>query len=161
MGKVIFGEYTPLNPEQFESLCIKAMAGELSSRQRHLLDKAIAESDLRKAQYQEFESLWDDAAPTEVKPSLDAEAGWLQLEARLGLGDTLVASRPNRGAWTRKRWFARPVFTAGIALVALVSVWLVKWQIQPEMPWKSLVTQNGQRKSIDPFRWFDGYVEQR
>ena len=141
-------EKIALNPEQFENWCIKALAGELTPRQRRQLDKWLDSSEDFRAQYDAVGALWNDTAPSAVVPALTAEQGWLQMETRLGLDSSTKLVKAERKSVTRwqRRW--RPVLVTGLAVASLTLVWFIQKSMNPPMPWQSAVTKEGQRSQL-------------
>jgi len=136
----------------FENLCMKAMTGNISSRQQHQLERSLAASEDFQQKYDEMHAIWAGTAPAQTISIPRVDDAWIDLQAQLGLRAVRPASKTNPLHSLRSlfhhHWSWKPAMAAGLAFASVLAVLLIKQPDAPDNLWQTAETQNRQRTQL-------------
>ncbi|MFZ5517536.1 MAG: FecR family protein [Candidatus Zhuqueibacterota bacterium] len=137
--------------EKFHNLCIKSIAGEISSAEQKELEHWLNASAENRSGYQEIQQIWQKAEIISIAGNLQIDEQWERLSRDLGLMHAekhRKLSPASSGIRVRmKRFFKpglRPAYAiVGVAIIVLIA--LVSIQKQEVIPvLQEIVTNNGE-----------------
>jgi transmembrane sensor len=136
---------------QFESLCIKAITGNITPDEQKILDKFLSESEENKNEFENLQSVWNKSEIIEVPELPDPEIEWLGLNARIrnyenSEKEKVYIYKKSGSGFLFK---FRPVISAALFIILFLSIWFV-WNLEIKKPdFKLVSTGNKEHKEIN------------
>ena len=117
-------------------LCIKAVSGNIESKDEEILKSWLAESNTNRQTYEEVKKIWANSTFTEVAQIPDIDLEWLELEKRIEVESEMVIKKDS--ILSKISSILKPVFepkwkpALGFAVVALLifSVFIINREPQ-------------------------------
>ncbi|HVO73235.1 MAG TPA: FecR domain-containing protein [Ignavibacteriaceae bacterium] len=132
---------------QFESLCIKAVTGNIKPDEERILDKYLSASEENRNEFKRIQALWNKSKITVMPELPNPETEWLQLNARIE-----DYERKNYSYQKPKHKFLftfRPALSAALFIIFFLSLWFF-WDLEIKKPDYELVsTGNKEHREIN------------
>jgi len=141
-----------MNDNDIKKLCIKAVSENISTAEKQLFDKCLAESEENRNKFEEIKTIWAATTPDNIPELQDADSEWNLLSERIRLSE-----KEEKKITISKRFFNfnRLLFTlkwkpalAGSIIIVLSIFAVILFTSKKESQLKTVSTANQEHKSV-------------